>query len=158
MRGQKAPKRVLSPDPIYSSRLVTRFINRVMLDGKKTVAQRLVYQALDEIEKKTGKNPLPTFETAIANVSPRMEVRPRRVGGASYQVPVEVRGDRREALAIRWIIQAATNRSSKEFHTFNQKLSAEILDASNNSGGAIKKKDDVLRLAESNKAFSHFRW
>ncbi len=151
-------KRDLTPDPIYNSRLVTRFINRVMKDGKKTVAQRLVYKALEEIEKQTGKNPVSTFEAALTNVSPRMEVRPRRVGGASYQVPVEVRGDRREALAIRWIITAATNRSNKEFKTFNQKLAAELLDASNNQGGAIKKRDDILRMAEANRAFAHFRW
>jgi small subunit ribosomal protein S7 len=158
MRAGKAPRRVLEPDPIYNSKLVTRFINRVMMDGKKTVAQRLVYQALDQIEKQTGKNPLSTFEAALANVSPRMEVRPRRVGGASYQVPVEVRGDRREALAIRWIIAAATAKSNKEFKTFSAKLAKEIMDAANNSGGAIKKRDDVLRMAEANKAFAHFRW
>ena len=158
MRSGKAPKRILAPDPIYGSRLVTRFINRVMMDGKKTTAQRLVYSALEEIEKQTGKNPVSTFETAIANVSPRMEVRPRRVGGASYQVPTEVRGDRREALAIRWLIAAAKAKSNREYHTFSEKLAKELLDASNNTGGAIKKRDDVLRMAEANKAFSHFRW
>lgn len=158
MRSGRAPKRILAPDPIYGSRLVTRFINRVMLDGKKTVAQKLVYAALEEIEKQTGKSPLSTFEAAITNVSPRMEVRPRRVGGASYQVPTEVRGDRREALAIRWLIAAAAGKSNKEFHSFSAKLAKELLDAANNTGGAIKKRDDVLRMAEANKAFSHFRW
>lgn len=158
MRSKKAPHRILPADPIYNSRLVTRFINRVMRDGKKTVAQRLVYQALEEIEKTTKKDPLSTFELALSNVSPRMEVRPRRVGGASYQVPVEVRGDRREALAIRWLIAAADARSNKEYHSFDKKLAAEIMDAANSTGGAIKKKDDVLRMAEANKAFAHFRW
>src|SRR5690348_4536620 len=157
MRGQKAPKRILAPDPIYNSRLVARFINKVMLDGKKTIAQKLVYQALDDIEK-MGKNPLQIFETALSNVAPRMEVRPRRVGGASYQVPVEVRGDRREALAIRWIIAAATSKNNREFKTFSSKLARELMDAANNQGGAIKKRDDVLRMAEANKAFAHFRW
>lgn len=158
MRAKKIARRVLVPDPIYNSRLVTRFIKRVMRDGKATVAQRLVYSALDEVEKQTSKDPLPTFEMAIANVSPRMEVRPRRVGGASYQVPVEVRGDRREALAIKWIIDSANKKSNREFHTFAQKLARELIDASNNTGGAIKKRDDTLKSAESNKAFAHFRW
>ena len=158
MRSGKAPKRILSPDPIYNSRLVTRFINRVMMDGKKSIAQKLVYSAMEEIEKQTGKNPVSVFELALSNVSPRMEVRPRRVGGASYQVPVEVRGDRREALAIRWLISAATSRSSKEYKSFDKKLAAELLDAANNQGGAVKKRDDILRMAEANKAFAHFRW
>lgn len=158
MRSGKAPKRILSPDPIYNSRLITRFINRVMMDGKKSIAQKLVYSAMEEIEKQTGKNPVSVFELALSNVSPRMEVRPRRVGGASYQVPVEVRGDRREALAIRWLISAATARSSKEYKSFNKKLAAELLDAANSQGGAVKKRDDILRMAEANKAFAHFRW
>lgn len=158
MRSKKAPKRVLAPDPIYNSRLVTRFINRVMSDGKKSTAQKVVYGALEEVEKQSGKNALSIFETAIANVSPRMEVRPRRVGGASYQVPTEVRGDRREALAIRWIITAAKNKSNKEFHAFSEKLAREFIDAANNTGAAIKKRDDTLKAAEANRAFSHFRW
>lgn len=158
MRAGKAPKRNLEADPIYNSRLVTRFINRIMKDGKKTVAQRVVYGALEEIGKKTGKDPLVTFDQALNNVSPRMEVRPRRVGGASYQVPVEVRGDRREALAIRWIIAAADAKANRDFHSFSLKLAQELMDAANNAGGAIKKRDDVLRMAESNKAFAHFRW
>lgn len=158
MRSGRAPKRQLLPDPIYNSRLVTRFINRVMISGKKTTAQSLVYKALESVEKQSGKDPVTTFEAAISNISPRMEVRPRRVGGASYQVPVEVRGDRREALAIRWLITAAKSRSNKEFHSFDTKLATEILDAANNTGGAIKRRDDVLRMAEANKAFAHFRW
>lgn len=157
MRSGKAIKRKLEPDPIYKSRLLTRFVNKVMFDGKKSIAQKLVYQALEDIEK-LGKNPLQTFDAAISNVAPRMEVRPRRVGGASYQVPVEVRGDRREALAIRWLIDGARKRSNKEFHTFSAKLAAELIAASENQGPAIKKKEDTLRMAEANKAFSHFRW
>ncbi|KKR79922.1 MAG: 30S ribosomal protein S7, small subunit ribosomal protein S7 [Candidatus Daviesbacteria bacterium GW2011_GWC1_40_9] len=130
----------------------------MMFSGKKTVAQNLVYQALEEIEKTAGKNPLTVFEAAISNVMPRMEVRPRRIGGASYQIPVEVRGDRKEALAVRWIIEAARNRSNKEYHTFDKKLAAEFLDASEGKGAAIKKKEDTLRVAEANRAFSHFKW
>lgn len=157
MRGQRAPKRNLLPDPIYNSRLLSRFINKVMLDGKKSIAQTQVYKALEEIEKK-GKSPLSTFEAAIANVAPKMEVRPRRVGGASYQVPTEVRGDRKEALAIRWIISAARAKSNKEFHHFSEKLAVELMAAAENTGSAIKKKEDTLRMAEANKAFAHFRW
>ncbi len=158
MRAGKVKRRILDPDPIYNSRLVTRFINRVMQDGKKSVAQRIVYKAFEEIEKQTGKNPVTVFDGAIANASPKMEVRPRRVGGASYQVPVEVRGDRREALAIRWLIAGAQAKSNKEFKSFSNKLAQELIDAANGQGVAIKKKDDVLRMAEANKAFSHFRW
>lgn len=156
MRSGKVDKRKLVPDAIYNSRLVTKFTNKVMFDGKKTVAQNLVYKALEIIEKQSGKNPLTVFEAALANVAPRMEVRPRRVGGASYQVPVEVRGDRREALAIRWLITAAKSRGKGQ--SFDKSLAGEIMDAANNAGGAIKKRDDVLRMAESNRAFSHFRW
>lgn len=156
-RGRAITKKVLDPDPIYNSRLVTRFINRVMKGGKKTIARKIVYNSLEKIALK-GKDPLSVFETAIKNVSPRMEVRPRRVGGASYQVPMEVRGDRREALAIRWLILAAKNLSNREYKTMFDKLAAELLDAANNTGAAIKKKEDTHRMAEANKAFSHFRW
>lgn len=158
MRSRKASKKILSPDPIYGSRLVARFINKIMSDGKKTVAERLVYQALNEIKDQSKQSPLTIFEKAIANVAPKMEVRPRRVGGASYQVPVEVRGDRKEALAIRWILAGAKGRSSKEFQTFDKKLAAELLDAAAGTGSAIKKKDDVQKQAAANRAFSHFRW
>ena len=158
MRSGKAPRRVLTPDPMYGSRLVTRLINKVMMSGKKTVAQKQVYQAFQSIEEKSGKNPLSVYEQALANVSPRMEVRPRRVGGASYQVPVEVRGDRKEALAIRWLINAARSRSNKEYRTFGNKLASELLDAANGQGAAIKKKEDTLKMAEANRAFAHFRW
>lgn len=157
-RGGKISKRILTPDAIYNSRLVTRFINKVMVDGKKSIARNLVYKALENIEKNAGKNPLNVFETALANVAPKMEVKPRRVGGASYQVPVEVRGDRKEALAIRWIIDAARSRANSTYHSFDLKLAAELLDAAENKGVAIKKKEDTQRSAEANKAFSHFRW
>jgi len=158
MRSKKAEKKLLPPDPIYGSRLLTRFINKVMKEGKKSVAQKLVYQSLEVIKEKSKQEPLSVFEKAIQNVAPKMEVRPRRVGGASYQVPVEVRGDRKEALAIRWILQGAKSRSNKEYKTSDNKLAAELLDASQGTGAAIKKKDDVQKVAAANRAFSHFRW
>jgi len=157
MRGKRAEKRKLISDPIYNSRLVTRFINRLMKGGKKTVSEKIVYGALSDIKEK-NKDPLETFETAMRNVSPRVEVRPRRVGGASYQIPVEVKGDRREALAIRWIIAAASSRPDSEYKGMKAKLSAEFMDAASGTGVAIKKRDDTLRMAEANKAFAHFRW
>jgi small subunit ribosomal protein S7 len=158
MRSKKAPKRIITPDPIYSSRTITKFINRVMIDGKKSIAQKLIYKALEQVGETTKENPIAVFERAMVNVSPKMEVRPRRIGGASYQVPVEVRGDRREALAIRWLIAGAQARSNREFHGFDKKLAAEILDAANNTGVAIKKKEDIQKTAAANRAFSHFRW
>ncbi len=158
MRSKRVPKKLLSPDPIYGSRLVTRFINKIMSDGKKSIAEKLIYQALEKIKEESKQDPLAVFEKAIANVVPKMEVRPRRVGGASYQVPVEVRGDRKEALAIRWIITGARSRSNKEHHSFGSKLAAELLDAASGTGLAIKKKDDVQKVAASNRAFAHFRW
>ncbi|MDP2671837.1 MAG: 30S ribosomal protein S7 [bacterium] len=157
MRGKRVPKRKLPNDPIYGSRVLTRFVNRLMEAGKKVVAEKVVYGALSEIEKQ-DKNPLETFETAIKNVSPKMEVRSRRIGGANYQVPNEVRGDRKEALAIRWIITAAKARPSTEYKSMAAKLAAEFTDAANNTGAAIKKRDDTHRMAEANKAFAHFRW
>lgn len=158
MRSGKVEKKLLAPDPIYGSRLVARFINKLMISGKKTVAEKLVYRALEGIKEESKEEPLSIFERAIANVAPKMEVRPRRVGGASYQVPVEVRGDRKEALAIRWILTGARSRSNKEYHTFDKKLAAELIDAANNTGVAIKKKDDIQKSAAANRAFSHFRW
>lgn len=158
MRGKKALRRLLFPDPIYGSRLLTRFINRVMFDGKKSIAQKLVYKALDAIKEETKQDPIAVFEKAIANVAPKMEVRPRRVGGASYQVPVEVRGDRKEALAIRWIISSAQAKSNSQYHSFSQKLAAELIDAFKETGGAMKKKEDIQKVANANRAFSHFRW
>ena len=158
MRSKKAEKRVLVLDPLYNSRLVTTFINKIMSDGRKSTAQKVVYEALEEIKEVSKQDPVAVFEKAIQNVSPKMEVRPRRVGGASYQVPIEVRGDRKEALAIRWILTGAKSKSNKEFHSFAKKLAAELIDAANNTGVAIKKRDDVQKVANANRAFSHFRW
>ncbi|MGB9911427.1 MAG: 30S ribosomal protein S7 [Microgenomates group bacterium] len=157
-RSGPVKKRVLPPDPIYNSRLVTRLINRVMKDGKKTIAQKHVYKAFEIIKEKTGKNPLEIFTQALENIKPTMEVRPRRVGGAAYQVPMPVRGSRRESLAIRWLVLYARQRPNKEYHHFYEKLAAEIMDAFQNQGGAVKKKEEVHRMAEANKAFAHFRW
>lgn len=156
-RSGKVKKRILPLEPFYGNRLLARLINRVMRDGKKLLAQRLVYQALEKIKEK-GEDPLKIFETAIQNVGPRMEVRPRRVGGASYQVPMEVRGDRRISLAIRWLIEAANKRPNRQYHTFDEKLSAELWDASQNRGEAIHKRDLIHKMAEANRAFAHFRW
>lgn len=158
MRSKRAPKRVIQPDPLYKSRLLARFINRLMYDGQKATARGLVYLAFDQIKATTDQDPMEVFETAIKNIMPKMEVRPRRIGGASYQVPMEVRGDRKEALAIRWLITAARARSNSEYHTTADKLAAEFLDASKNQGLAVKKKEDTLRQAEANRAFAHFRW
>ncbi len=169
MRSKKAPKRILPQDPVYGSRLLHRFINKVMSDGKKTTAQTLVYKALENIKIEAKQDPLAIFERAIANATPKMEVKPRRVGGASYQVPIEVRGDRKEALAIRWILSSARARGneslrassaeqSKKLHGFDKKLAQELLDAANNTGAAIKKRDDIQKVANANRAFSHFRF
>ena len=149
-------KRLISPDPIYGNILVARFINRLMHDGKKTVAQRVVYDAF-ELLKKEG-DPVKIFEQAIDNVGPKQEVKARRIGGAAYQVPQEVRGARRTALAIRWILEAAAKRPTAEHKSFASKLAAELKDASQNLGEAIRKRDIAHRMAEANKAFSHFRW
>ena len=157
MRGKRVEKRKLEPDPVYGSRLVHRLINQLMEEGKKAVAEKIVYKAFEKI-KTSDKNPLEVFEAAVKNVGPRMEVHPRRVGGASYQVPTEVKGDRRESLALRWIVLFSKQRPSSEYKTMNDKLAAELLDAANNSGGAVKKRDEAHRMAEANKAFAHFRW
>jgi small subunit ribosomal protein S7 len=157
-RTGKFKKRLPQPDPVYHDSLVTRLINRTMKSGKKTVSQKHVYRAFDIIKTQTQKDPLKVFHQAIENIKPTMEVRPRRVGGAAYQVPTPVQGNRREALAIRWLVQFANARPNKQFHTFTDKLVAEIVDASNNEGLTIKKKNDTHRMAEANKAFSHFRW
>ncbi len=157
MRHKKAEKREVKGDTLYNNRLVTKLINRVMKDGKKTVAERVAYKAF-ELLSKDNKDAIAIFDRAITNVSPKQEVKARRIGGASYQVPIEVRGERKLSLAIRWIVDAAKNRSSKEYHTFAEKLAAELLDASQNLGSAIKKKDTMQRMAEANRAFSHFRW
>lgn len=157
MRHAKVNKRTVIPDKIYNSTMVTRFINRVMRDGKKSVAEVKVYNALKLIEGK-GQEPLQVFDKAIQNVAPKVEVRARRIGGANYQVPVEVRADRKNALAIHWIIEAARKRSNKEFHNFEEKLASEILAAANGEGEAMRKKDLMHKQAEANRAFAHFRW
>ena len=158
MRSGKVIRKILEPDPVYNSRLVTRFINKLMKDGRKATAQKVVYEAMEEIKEASKQDPLSIFEKALANVSPKMEGRPRRVGGASYQVPVEVRGDRREALSIRWILAGAESKPNKEYHSFAKKLAAELMDAANNAGVAIKKRDDMQKVANANRAFAHFRW
>ena len=154
MRGKRAPKRPIAPDPIYNSRAISKFINRVMIGGKKTVAQGIVYGALDELKTMGEAEPLATFETAIRNVAPRQEVKSRRVGGSSYQVPVEVRGDRKEALAHRWIISFAQKRAGR---SMKERLAGELLDASKNTGGAVKRREDMQKMADANRAFSHFK-
>jgi small subunit ribosomal protein S7 len=156
-RSGRVAKRKIEGDPTYGNRLISRFTNRLMEDGKKSTALRVMYKSF-EIIKDKKQDPVETFETAVRNVSPRMEVRSRRVGGANYQVPVEVRGDRKEALAIRWIITAANSRPSSDFRSMGEKLAAEFMDAASGTGAAIKKRDDTHRMAEANKAFSHFRW
>lgn len=156
-RGIVRPRN-LEPDPIYGSRLVTKLINRSMKDGKKTVVRKEVYGALELIKEKTGEDPIKIFDQALENIKPTMEVRPRRVGGAAYQVPQSVRGPRRESLGIRWLVAAANSKSNKEFHTFAEKLATEIIDASKGEGVSVKKRQEVERVAEANKAFAHFRW
>jgi len=157
MRHKKVVKRQVEPDKVYQSKLVTKFINNLMKDGKKTVAQKIFYDALLEIDKK-GQKGIEVFENAVNNVGPRQEVKAKRIGGASYQVPIEVRGDRKTSLSIRWIIEAARARSSKDYHSFSLKLAAELMDAVANQGAAIKKRDTAHRMAEANRAFSHFRF
>lgn len=158
MRTKKAPKRKITKESVYNSSLVSKLINSCMYSGKKTIAQKHVYNALQIIKEKTKKDELAILTEAIENISPPMEVRPRRVGGASYQVPMAVRPERKQTLAIRWLIQAARQRSNSEFHTFGEKIAAEILDAYQNQGSSIKKKLDTQKMAEANRAFAHFRW
>jgi small subunit ribosomal protein S7 len=154
-RRHKAEKREVIPDAKYGDLVVAKFMNSVMYDGKKSVAEQIVYGALDIVETKLKTDPLAVFKQALDNVAPAIEVRSRRVGGATYQVPVEVRYDRRQALAIRWLIAAARGRNDK---TMVDRLSAELIDASNNRGNAVKKREDTHRMAEANRAFSHYRW
>jgi small subunit ribosomal protein S7 len=154
-RRHRAEKREITPDPKYKNEVVTKFMNSVMIQGKKSVAEAIVYGAFGIIEQKTKQDPLSVFRSALDNVMPQIEVRSRRVGGATYQVPVEVRMDRRQALAIRWLLSAARDRNEK---TMTEKLSGELLDASNNRGNAVKKREDTHRMAEANRAFSHYRW
>ena len=153
-RGNVARIEVL-PDPVYNSKVLAKFINQIMLDGKKGTAERIVYGAFDIIKEKTGQDPMEVFNNAMKNVMPVLEVKARRVGGANYQVPVEVRADRRQALAIRWLVGFARKRGG---HSMEEKLAGELMDAANNTGAAIKKREDTHRMAEANKAFAHFRW
>lgn len=149
------PKRDVLPDPMYNSKVVTKLINSVMLDGKKGTAQKVVYGAFDIVREKTGKDPVEVFEAALENVMPVLEVKARRVGGQNYQVPVEVRPERRQTLALRWITQFARNRSER---TMKEKLAGELMDAENSLGNAFKRKEEMHRAAEANKAFAHYRW
>ena len=153
-RGRIAKRDVLA-DPVYNSKLVTRLVNSIMLDGKKGVAQKIVYGAFEIVEEKTGKNALDAFTEALENIMPVLEVKSRRVGGATYQVPMEVRPERRQTLGLRWLTAYARARSEK---TMRERLAGEIMDALNNTGGACKKRDDTHKMAEANKAFAHFRW
>ena len=154
-RKGPAPKRPLVVDPVYQSQLVTQLVNKVLVDGKRSIAEAIVYGALEGARAKSDTDPVVTLKRALDNVKPSLEVRSRRVGGATYQVPVEVRPERRQALAIRWIIQAARGRNDK---TMVDRLSAELMDAANNRGNAVKKREDTHRMAEANRAFSHYRW
>lgn len=155
MRRNRAPRRIVQPDIKYNSELVATFINKVMRDGKKSLATRVVYQAIDIAEERAKKPGLEIFEEAVKNVTPLLEVRPRRVGGATYQIPMEVRPSRRRSLALRWLLESSRARNGK---SMAQKLAGEILDASNSQGSAVKKKDDTHRMAEANKAFASYRW
>jgi small subunit ribosomal protein S7 len=154
-RRHRAERRPINPDPKFGNEVVTKFMNSVMSAGKKSVAEKIVYGAFAQIETKTKQDPVVVFRSALDNVMPQIEVRSRRVGGATYQVPVEVRHDRRQALAIRWLLSAARERNEK---TMVEKLSGELLDAANNRGNAVKKREDTHRMAEANRAFSHYRW
>ena len=153
-RGYIAKREVL-PDPIYNSKIVTKLINNIMLDGKKTVAQKIVYDAFDIVKEKEGKDALEVFEAALSNIMPVLEVKARRVGGATYQVPMEIRPERRQTLGLRWIVTYARNRHEK---TMAEKLANEIIDAVNSTGGAFKRKEEMHRMAEANKAFAHYKW
>jgi small subunit ribosomal protein S7 len=153
-RGSVAKRDVL-PDPLYNSKLVTKLINNIMLDGKKGVAQKIVYDAFDIIKEKSGEEALTVFEKAMENIMPVLEVKARRVGGATYQVPIEVRPDRRQTLGLRWLTTYSRNRSE---NTMKERLAAEILDAANNTGSSVKKREDTHKMADANKAFAHFRW
>ena len=154
-RRGNVPKREILPDPMYNSVIVTKLINGVMLDGKKGVAQKIVYGAFGIVEEKTGKNGLEAFQEAMENIMPTVEVKTRRVGGANYQVPIEVRPERRQTLGLRWLTAYSRARSEK---TMKERLAGEIMDACNNTGASVKKREDTHKMAEANKAFSHFRW
>lgn len=149
------PKRDILPDPLYNVKLVTKLINNIMLDGRKGAAQKIVYGAFDIIKEKTGKDALEVFETAMANIMPVLEVKARRIGGATYQVPIEVRADRRQALAMRWLIDYSRKRGER---TMRERLAGELMDAANSVGASVKKREDMHRMADANKAFAHYRW
>ncbi|MBQ2408580.1 MAG: 30S ribosomal protein S7 [Bacilli bacterium] len=155
MRKRRAVKRDVLPDPIYNSKIVTKLINRLMLDGKKGVAQTILYDAFNIVKEKTGEEPMAVYEKALENLKPALEVKSRRVGGANYQVPIEVRPDRSEALALRWLVNYARLRGG---HSMAENLANELIDASNGVGAACKKREDTHRMAEANKAFAHYRW
>lgn len=154
-RKGPVPKRDIMPDPIYGNKMVTRLINKVMIDGKRGIAQGIVYQAFDTVRERSGKDPMEVFEAAMRNVMPVLEVKARRVGGSNYQVPIEVRNERRITLGIRWLVNYSRLRGEK---TMDMKLANELMDAANNTGGSVKKKEDTHRMAEANKAFAHYRW
>jgi len=158
MRRSQTKPRKINPDPIYGDIMLAKLINRCMKDGKKTTAEKQIYNAMEIVKEKTKQEPLEVFHQALDNIRPEMEVRSRRVGGAAYQVPTPVRGRRQESLSLRWIVAAARSRSNSEYHTFAEKLAAEIMEASQGEGVAIKRKQEVERMAEANKAFAHFRW
>ena len=155
MRKRRAEKRDVLPDALYNSKVVTKLINAVMQDGKKGTAEKIVYEAFDQIKEKTGKNPEEVFSAAMENIMPLLEVKSRRVGGSNYQVPIEVRPDRRQTLGLRWLIQYSKNRSGRGMAN---KLANEIMDAANGTGAAVKKREDTHKMAEANKAFAHYRW
>ena len=154
-RKGPAPKRQILPDPRYNSKVLARFINKIMLRGKKSLAEQITYGALNIVSEKTGRDAMDVFSQALSNAMPLVEVRPRRVGGATYQVPMEVRPDRRQAMAMRWLIGFARSRAGR---SMEEKLAAELMDAANNQGASIKKREDTHKMAEANKAFAHFRW
>ena len=155
MRKRRAVKRDVLPDPIYKSKVVTKLINRIMLDGKKGVAEKILYNAFDQIKEKTGQDPVSVFEKALENIKPQLEVKSKRVGGSNYQVPVEVSETRSQTLGLRWLVNYARLRGG---HTMADNLADEIIDASNGTGNAVKKREDTHRMAEANKAFAHYRW
>jgi small subunit ribosomal protein S7 len=158
MRRAQAKPRKMAPDPIYGDSLVTKLVGRVMYDGKKSVAEKEIYRAFEIIKENSKEDPMKVFHAAMENIKPTMEVRPRRIGGAAYQVPMQVRGIRRDSLGVRWLVTMSRQRSNSEFHTYGEKLAAEIMDASKGEGLAVKKKQDVEKMAEANRAFAHFKW
>ncbi|MXW36340.1 MAG: 30S ribosomal protein S7 [Chloroflexi bacterium] len=155
MRRNRAERRPVEPDPRFQSRLVTAFTNKVLMNGKKSTAERIVYRALDRVEEQTGRPGIDVFEQAVRNVTPVIEVKPRRVGGATYQVPVDIRAERRQALALRWLLNAARGRGGR---SMEERLASEVLDAANNTGVAVRRKEETHRMAEANRAFVHYRW